>query len=177
MQTTSRMLIALAAVAALAAACETTYEFDDVQIGDDDSAKTPRDRSNSQFLRSVYADLLGRTPEVYDFVIEFDGVEANRFPINESDFLMGALDAVGDPTPMRNLIVAGLVRSAEAAIPDKDDIDDPADYIRTQFRAFLGRDPNEYELRTFVDEWDTDDAVNPRTVVRALIASREYQSL
>jgi len=168
--------VAFAATAFGAAACDTTYEFDDVVIGGDDSAKQPRNKSNAQFLRSVYADLIGRTPELYDFTLSLDGTPAFTIPIDESQFLLGALDGVGDPTPMRNIIVAGLVQSDEIDIPSKSEVDDPAQFITDQFRKFLGRDPGEYELRAFLDEWDGDADVNPKTIIRALIASREYQS-
>jgi hypothetical protein len=177
MQTPVRSFLALLLVVALAGACgETVYEFDDLGAGGDGAARAPREKSNSQFLRGVYADLLGRTPEVYDFVVTAGGAEAARFPIDEQELLLASLDAVGDPTPLRNLVVAGIVRADEAAIPDKADVGDAAGYIAEQFRRLLGREPGEYELRAFVDAWNADPAVNPRTVVRAIAASREYQS-
>jgi hypothetical protein len=160
-----------------ASACDTVYEFDEVAVGGDDSARVPRDKTNSQFLRSVYADLLGRTPEVYDFVVSFGGMEAFRFALDEQALLLGSLESVGDPTPMRGLIAAGLAQSLYASIPDKADVADPETFIRDQFRRLLGRDPGPYELRAFLDEWQHDAKVTPQVVVRALIASREYQSL
>ncbi len=155
---------------------DTTYVFDDVEVGAEDDTREPRTRSNSQFIRSVYADVLGRSPEVYDFVVTFDGQEALRFPIDEQDVLLDVLDGVGDPTPMRAVITAGLVDSEEAALPSRGAIDDPATYIAEQFRHFLGREPSVYELDAFVREWQADTTVGPQTVIRALIGSREYQS-
>ena len=172
------LLFAVSLALAAAPGCgETTYEFDSVGVGDDGDTRAPRPRSNQQFLRAVFADLLGRAPEVYDFVIAVNNAEAGRLRIDEQQFLLGALDSVGDPTPMRSLLVSGLVRHAEAELPAKDDVSDPDAFIRGQFRQFLGREPNAYELRGFREAWDTDEAVNPRTVTRALIDSREYQSL
>ena len=55
-------------------------------------------------------------------------------------------------------------------------MDDPAEFIAEQFRRLLGREPSAYELRAFADEWQTDDAVGPRAIIRALVGSREYQS-
>lgn len=156
---------------------ETTYEFEPVVVGDDGDARAPRPKTNQQFLRSVYADLIGRAPEVYDFVLTVGGAERARLRIDEQQFLLGALDSVGDPAPLRSAIASGLVRHAEADLPAKGDVGDPDQFIRDQFRRFLGREPNAYELRGFRDAWDADDAVNPRTVIRALIDSREYQSL
>lgn len=166
---------ALAVLLAVTACGDTTYEFDKVGVGDDDQGRTPRERTNSQFLRAVYADLLGRAPQTYDFVVS-DGVNEFAFPIDEQAQLLDVLDALGDSTPMRDLLVTGLVFSTEVDIPDKADVDDPEEFISEQFRRFLGRNPSAYELRAFMDEWDSDDSVNPRTIIRALIGSNEYQS-
>jgi hypothetical protein len=177
MQSQRTVLLALAAAAALAAsACDTVYEFEEVDVGGDEAGDEPTQRSNSQFLRAVFADLVGRTPDVHDFTVNLDGDPAFTFPLDETEFLLSALDAVGDPMPMRNVLVAGLVRHAEASVPDKADVADAEQFIRDQFRRFLGREPGAYELRAFLDEWNRGDDVNPRTVIRALIASREYQS-
>ena len=176
----SASLLALALAAALGsalAACgDTTYEFDQVSVGDQDGARTPRERSNSQFVRAVYGDLVGRAPESYDFTITAGGAELVRFPVDEQSLLVGVLEGMGDSQPLRALMVAGLVGSAEVALPDRADVDDPAGFIGDQFRRLLGREPSAYELRAFVDEWRADEAVGPRTVVRALVGSREYQS-
>lgn len=171
-----RTFLLLAATCVFAPACDTTYVFDPIEVGEGDDGRAPRARSNSQFLRAVYADLVGRQPESYDFVLTSQGSEIGRLPIEEQQYLLNALDGVGDPTPLRALIVAGLVRSAEVEIPDKSEVDDPAAFISEQFRRFLGRDPGAYELRAFLDEWQDDPAVGPHAVVRALIDSREYQS-
>jgi hypothetical protein len=173
----ARLAALLAALAvAPAAGCDTTYVFDEVGVGEGDEGRTPRARSNSQFLRAVYADLIGRNPERYDFVVSVGGEEAARFPLSEQEILVAVMDGVGDPTPMRNLVVAGLVWSAEVDLPEKAEVDDPRAFIVAQFRTFLGRDPGVYELRALLDEWDADPAVDPRTVIRAILASREYQS-
>jgi hypothetical protein len=168
--------LVLACAALLAAACTTTYEFDPVTVGGEDTAGDPRPKSSSQFIRAVYADLYGRTPEVYDFEIRSDGVLAFAFPIDEQAQLVAAQDAVGDPTALRSRLVAGMVRAPEAAVPDKADVDDPRAYIADEFRRLLGREPSAYELDRFVREWESDPAVGPRAVIRALIGSREYQS-
>lgn len=169
-----RGALALAAAIGLTA-CDTTYAFDPIQVGDDHAGRAPTPASNVQFVRGVYADLLGRTPEIYDFEVTVAG-GSNTFQVDEQRFLVGALDSVGDPDPLRGAITAGLVRSAEVTLPEKNDVADPEAFIREQFRRFLGRDPASYELVTFAEEWTADPAVGPRTVVRALIGSREYQS-
>lgn len=162
---------------ALAAACtETTYQFDDLGVGSDDNEAEPRARTNSQFVRAIYADLLGRTPEQYDLVLYNGASEIGRLALDERAIVLQALDDVGDPRPMRALLATALTRSAEADIPAKTEVDDPEAFITDQFNKLLGRDPNPYELAAFVDEWKSDADVNPRTVIRALINSREYQS-
>jgi hypothetical protein len=166
-----------AAALLVAASCETSYKFDPVPVGDDGSERAPRARTNTQYVRGLYTDLVGRAPESYDIIIsDAAGTELGRFPVAEQEFLLFTLDGVGDPAPLRSLIAAGLVRSAEVVIPEKDDVGDPAEFVSEQFRKFLGREPNPYELDAFVAEWEGDPAVGPRTVIRALVASREYQS-
>ena len=89
------------------------------------------------------------------------------------------LDGIGDSMPMRNLIVKGLLHSTEVTIPDKataSNAGDPRPYIKTQFEKLLGRSPNAYELEAFAAEWIKEPAVGPRTIIRAIIGSREYQS-
>lgn len=169
-------LMALSMLALAPSGCDTVYEFDELEVGDVDDTRDPRARENSQFLRAVYTDLLDRIPENYDLAITINGEVIFNFPIDEQEFLLGALSGVGDARPMRAVLTAGLVASEEVAIPSKPDVSDPADYIQDQFRRILGRDASAYELETFVREWQSDPAVNPRTVIRALIGSREYQS-
>ena len=58
------------AVALAATACaDTTYDYDPTTAGDPEGQRAPRGKSPSQFVRGMYADLLGRAPETYDFVI------------------------------------------------------------------------------------------------------------
>jgi hypothetical protein len=170
------MRTSLFVVAAALAACTTTYDFEPIDVGDEGDGRDPVPRTSTQFVNGVFADLLGRQPEQHDFTITQGDTELLRFPLDERVILVGALDAVGDSTPVRELVVAGLVHSPEAGIPDKDEVDDPAGFVRDWFRRLLGREPNAYELAAFVDEWDRDDAVGPRAVIRAIVASREYQS-
>jgi hypothetical protein len=156
------------------AGCQS-YSFAPITVGQK-AEKVPRPRSNSQFVRLVYADLVGRAPAQYEFVVrDGSGNTVSQFPVDEQQLLVGSLDGMGDPAALRELIVAGLVDSNEVQLPDKYGID-PAPFITTQFHNFLGREPTPYELAAFVAEWKNDPAVTPKTVVRALIASREYQS-
>ena len=161
---------------ALATACaDTTYDYDPATAGDVEGGdRAPRMKTSSQFLRGLYADLLGRTPESYEFAITF-GANTLRIPLDEEMQLSNVLEGLGDSLPMRNLIVNGLLHSAEVTLPAKDQVT-ARTYISEQFRRLLGREPNAYELEAFVDEWEKDPAVGPRTVIRAITGSREYQS-
>jgi hypothetical protein len=166
--------ITIACVLALAA-CTTTYDYDPTAVGMPDGDQRPaRDKSSSQFVRGVVADLLGRTPASYDFVLEVNGTALLTLPIDEQAQLVSVLDGIGDPRPMRNLLVNGLLHGAEVALPDKASVTDPRGYVRQQFTRLLGREPNAYELEAFADAW-SDPAVGPRTVIRAIAGSREYQ--
>jgi hypothetical protein len=165
-------------VVALASACaDTTYDYDPASAGDvEGGEREPRAKTSSQFLRGLYADLVGRTPESYEFVVNVNNSPALRIPLDEEQQLSGILDGLGDSLPLRNLIVKGLLHSAEVTIPEKTAVADPRAYISEQFRRLLGREPNAYELGAFADEWAKDPAVGPRTIIRAITGSREYQS-
>lgn len=160
----------------LVAACTDVYNYAPAGAGEPEGdVRAPRGKSSTQFLRGIYADLLGRTPETYELVIQYQGTVIFRFTADEEALLSSALDGLGDSLPMRNLVTNGLLHSAEITIPDKGSVV-ARDYIRDQFRRLLGRDPNTYELEAFTADWEKDPAVGPRTVIRAIVASREYQS-
>ena len=172
-----RLALLIVAVALAASACaDTIYEYDPATAGDAEGDRQPRAKTSSQFLRGLYADLLSRTPETFEFVLKLNGVEAARFALDEEMQLGATLEGIGDSLPMRNLIAKGLLHSAEVTIPEKASVADPRAYIRDQFRRLLGREPNAYELEQYAGEWSKDAAVGPRTIIRAIVGSREYQS-
>jgi hypothetical protein len=165
------------ALALALAACATSYDYDAASAGDPEgSARPPVAKTSSQFVRGAYADLLGRTPETYDFTLTINGTQPITFQLDEQSILVGVLDGIGDPVPMRALVVNGLLHSTEVTIPDKAAVADPKSYITDQFKRFLGREPNVYELTAFSDAWASDPAVGPRTIIRAITGSRAYQS-
>src|SRR5678816_4444712 len=49
------------------------------------------------------ADVVGRTPQTYEIVIQLLGTEFLRFTLDEETMLAASLDGVGDSLPMRNL--------------------------------------------------------------------------
>ena len=168
----------LALIVLLGVACaDTTYDYDPATAGDIEGGdRSPRAKTSSQFLRGVYADLIGRTPESYEFVLRVNSQPQLRIPLDEETMLSGVLEGLGDSLPMRNLVVKGLLHSTEVTVPEKSAVPDAREYISEQFRRFLGREPNAYELGAFADEWEKDPAVGPRTIIRAITGSREYQS-
>ena len=159
----------------VASACTTTYGYDGVNAGEPDGTHQLQGKTSSQFVRGIYADLLGRSPESWEFVLKINGQQQFQLPIDEETEIVTTLDGLGDSLPLRNLLVAGLLHSSEITIPDKASVTDPSGYIRDQFKRLLGREPNVYELETFVAQWQTDPAVGPRAVIRAIVGSREYQ--
>jgi hypothetical protein len=168
----------IAMVCALAvSACATTYEYDPAVVGDPEGGdRAPRSKTSSQFVRGVYADLLGRTPTTFDFTLKVNGATQFTLPLDEQVQLINVLDGLGDGLPMRNLIVNGLLHGSEVSLPARGSVRDPRAYVREQFTRLLGREPNAYELESFTDAWDRDPAVGPRTILRAIVGSREYQS-
>ena len=166
------MMLALAL-----AACATTYDYDPTTVGDPEGGdRAPRSKTSSQFVRGVYADLMGRTPAAFDFTLKLNGATQFTLPLDEQAQLVNALDGLGDGLPMRNLVVNGLLHGSEITLPAKGSVSDPRGYIREQFTRLLGREPNAYELEGFAGAWDRDPAVGPRTIIRAIVGSREYQS-
>lgn len=163
-------------VLAFVLGCTETYDYQPATAGEaEGGGRDPRGKNSSQFVRSVYADLLGRSPESFDFVLQFDGVEQFRLPLDEEAQLVAVLDGIGDAQPMRNLVTNGLLSGDEISLPAKADVE-PREFIREQFRRLLGREPNPYELTAFVTEWESDAAVGPKAIIRAIVGSREYQS-
>ena len=168
-------LLVICALAA--AACTTTYDYDPTTLGNAEGGdRAPRGKSSSQFVRGVYADLVGRTPQTFDFTLAINGTNQFTIQLDEQAQLVAVLEGLGDGLPMRKLLVNGLLHSTEVTMPDKGSVADPKAYIRQQFERLLGREPNVYELQGFADAWSRDPAVGPRTIVRAIVGSRAYQS-
>jgi hypothetical protein len=173
-----KKLALLLAATLAAAACTETYEYEPATAGEAEGAgdRQPRTKSATQFVRGLYADLLGRTPETFELTLSFNGVQQPRIPLDEEAIVTRTIEGLGDSLPMRNLVAKGLLHSAGVTIPAKASVEDPRAYIRDQFRRLLGREPNTYELEQFAGEWTKDPAVGPRTIIRAIVGSREYQS-
>jgi hypothetical protein len=170
-----KRLLLLAALG-LAGACTETYDYEPATAGDPEGTAQPRSKTSSQFVRTAFADLLGRSPDAHELVVRINGAELARFQVDEERQLVGTLEGIGDSLPLRNLLIAGLLHSDEVALPEKAAVAEPREFIRTQFTRLLGREPNAYELEEFAAAWVREPAVGPRTIIRAIMGSREYQS-
>jgi hypothetical protein len=113
-------------------------------------------QSNRLFVRSLFVDLMDRAP-----------TQAEAEPLRE------ALDGLADPAPLRSIAIRMILDSGRAKIPVRKDITDPAAWVKDLFRRWLGREPTEAELSTFVESL-ADPACRPQTVVYAILTGGEY---
>ncbi len=117
---------------------------------------TKRPRTDRQFVRSLYTDLLGRTP-TYE----------------ELRNMRNALQSMADSTPLRAVMVKLMLDSKDARLPDYEKGKEAA-FVTDCFRRYLGRDPRQDEAARIAAILREPDAT-PRHVVRALLGSAEYQ--
>ncbi|MEM8711313.1 MAG: hypothetical protein AAGG01_10200 [Planctomycetota bacterium] len=113
--------------------------------------------SNRAWIRSVYVDLGDELPSAED-------VEALR----------GALDSLGDPRPLRSLIVRMLLDQERTKAPRKSEVGEPGPWVDRTFQRLLGRAPRDDERAAFVEVL-ADGSDGPRLVLQALLTSPEYQ--
>jgi hypothetical protein len=112
-------------------------------------------RTDHQFIRSLYMDLLERTP-TYD----------------ELRNMRNAMLSMADPTPIRTVMAKVILDSGKALLPACDSGKE-AEFVRRCFLRYLGRDPGQQEEQKFVQELGA--GAKPEQVVRALVGSLEYQ--
>ena len=115
-----------------------------------------KNEPNRLFVRGLFVDLVDRLPEA-----------------DEERALSDALDGLGDPGPLRTVLVRLLISSGTAVLPEKDEVRDATAWIRGEFERLLARAPSEQELATFARAWH-DPACRPETVVTALLSHPEY---
>jgi len=116
----------------------------------------PRPKSDRVFVRSLYADLLGRVPEYQEF-------RRSR----------NALLALSDSRPLRSVLIkmmldAGLGAAASGTATD------PVRFVADRFLHFLAREPTPSESAAFVRELEA--GMSRQLVVRALLTHGEYQT-
>jgi hypothetical protein len=116
----------------------------------------PRVRSERQFVRSLYIDLLGREPTR-----------------DELRNMRNALQAMADATPLRAVMAKVILDSGKARLPELQRGAESA-FVTACFQRYLGREPGPEELTAFLAVLEDADATAAH-VVRALLASPEYQ--
>lgn len=115
-----------------------------------------RPRTDHQFIRSLYMDLLERQP-TYD----------------ELRNMRNALQSMADPTPVRAVMAKVILDSGRAKLPPFRNGEEEA-FVTECFERYLGRGPNQEEAAAFVRAL-RDEGALPVLVVRALVGSVEYQ--
>ncbi|MBI2921504.1 MAG: FHA domain-containing protein [Planctomycetes bacterium] len=123
-------------------------------LGDDYLARAQglRRKSDHQFIRSLYVDLLGRRPTWEEF-----------------RSFRNALQALADPTPIRSVLAKVMADSKEMAEPKASDA---KQWVRDTFRKLVGRSPTESEVSAFAAAVEKGKA---RLAIQAIIDSEEYQ--
>ncbi len=116
----------------------------------------PRPKSDRVFVRSLYADLLGRVPDYQEF---------RR--------CRNALLALSDSRPLRSVLIKMMLDSgvADGALGNGAT---PAEQVADRFLHFLARPPTAAESSAFVRE--IEGGADARLVLRALLTHSEYQS-
>lgn len=117
---------------------------------------SPVPQPNRLFVRTLYVDLLDRTPTA-----------------EEAEPLREALDGLADSTPLRSILVRLLLDSGAVDLPEREEIHEPTPWITGQFERLLGRPPSEAELSAFVGALSS-PAGRPETLLYALLSSPEY---
>lgn len=114
--------------------------------------------SNRAWVQSVYVDLGDTLPEPGD-----------------ARALGGALDSLGDPAPLRSLIVRMLLDHDGTRAPRRPEVSYPGAWVDEKFARLLGRGPTPLEHTEFVKVCGA-SADGPELVLYALLTSQEYQS-
>jgi hypothetical protein len=120
-------------------------------------ALRPRPKDDAPYIRTLFVDLLGRTPDFEEF-----------------RNMRNALLALSDPAPVRRVLAQLLLESPGGPRWKKEEIKAPEDWVRERFLLLLGREPTARERDAFVAELGT-YAGKPETLVLALLTSPDYQ--
>ena len=118
--------------------------------------KVKRPRSDNQFIRSLYFDLLGRAPDYQEF-----------------RNMRNALLSMADPAPLRSVMAKVMLDSGKAELPELRRENRGA-FVKMAFLRYLGRGPTQDEMGEFTRILGKPGA-EAKHVIRALITSPEYQ--
>jgi hypothetical protein len=116
-----------------------------------------RSKTERQFLRGLWHDLLERTPSY-----------------EELRNLRNAMQAMADPAPLRSVLAKVVLDSGKCTLPECT-AGAEAEFVRACFTRYLAREPNERERAVFTKTL-TQDGGKPDQIVRALVGSLEYQT-
>ena len=116
-----------------------------------------RPKTDRQFARGLYVDLLGRAPD-----------------FEELRNLRNALQAMAAPPPIRTVLAKVILDSGKAQLPDYT-AGKEGEFVTSCFNRYLGREPGQDELESFASTLE-EPACEPEHIVRALLGSPEYQS-
>ena len=113
---------------------------------------------NRIYVRSLFVDLIDSLPDA-----------------SETQRMRNALDGLADSGPLRSVIARLLIDSGQVVLPEKQDIEDPTQWIGSLFERYLGRAARPVELSAFVQAFH-DPECRPETVVYAIVSHPEYQT-
>lgn len=122
----------------------------------EESLQQRKAKSERQFLRGLYFDVLERTPSDDDL-----------------RNLRNAMSAMADPAPLRSVLAKVLLDSKDAKLPPFQ-AGQEQDFVAQCFERYLLRAPNPKEAEAFAAALRQGAA--PAMVVRALCGSLEYQT-
>lgn len=122
-----------------------------------DALQQRRAKTERQFLRGLYFDLLERTPSY-----------------EELRNLRNAMQAMADPAPLRSVLAKVVLDSGQCKLPECLP-EEAAEFVRECFLRYLARAPSERELAAFLKVLLQDGGL-PLQVVRVLVGSLEYQT-
>ncbi|MEK7469045.1 MAG: FHA domain-containing protein [Planctomycetota bacterium] len=125
------------------------WMLDDAYIA---RASKLRKKSDHQFIRGLYTDLLGR-----------------RATYDEFRLFRNALQALADPTPIRSVLAKVMVDSEQVKAGK---VGDSGQWVKDLYARMLGRMPNEKELAVFAPV--VKDG-KPKLAIQAIVDSEEYQ--
>ena len=113
-----------------------------------------RGKSERQFLRGLYQDLLERAPGE-----------------DELRNLRNALTAMADPAPLRAVLAKVIHDGKDTRLPARGSGRDD-EFVQQCFLRYLAREPGENESRVFTGALQ--QGASPAQIVRALVVSLEY---
>ncbi len=116
-----------------------------------------RRKSERQFLRGVYVDLIERAPQ-----------------LDELRNLRNAMNAMADPAPLRSVLAKVILDSPQCKLPEREPGNDRG-FVIGCFLRYLAREPEPRELEAFTTALAQKGA-SPQHIVRAITGSLEYQT-